>query len=297
MMASTEDHAPHFAEIDALPTVDAVALMLDGQMAAIAAIKASIAAIAAAADAAAVCLTSGGRVVYAGAGTSGRLGALDGVELGPTFGWPDDRLVYLIAGGAAALERSAEGAEDDDAAARQAVANAGIGAGDVLIGIAASGRTPYTLAAITAARAAGALTIAIANNPGSPLLNAADHALLAATGGEVIAGSTRMQAGTAQKAMLTMVSTAIMIRLGRVYRGLMVDMQISNAKLHARGVGIVQSLTGCSEGAAADALMQADNQISRAVLIALGDTEAEATTRLAAHGGILRSAIEARGSA
>jgi N-acetylmuramic acid 6-phosphate etherase len=296
-MATTEDRAARFDAIDAMPTADAVALMLEEQAAAVAAIRGASDAIAAAAEAAAERLRGGGRLVYAGAGTSGRLGALDGVELGPTFRWPDERLIFVLAGGTDALMRSAEGAEDDVAAARAAVADAAIGPGDVLIGIAASGRTPFTLAAVDSARTAGALTIAIANNPDAPLLNAANHGLLAATGSEVIAGSTRMKAGTAQKVILNMLSTAIMLRLGRVYRGLMIDMQISNEKLLQRGQGMVQALTGCDAGAAARALTATQNDIKAAVLVALGDTAAEAAAALGAHGGILREALAAREAA
>lgn len=301
-MSTTEDRDPRFADIDRWPTGDAVMAMLDGQIAALTAIRAAVPAIAAAAEAAAERLrnggqSGGGRLVYAGAGTSGRVAVQDGVELGPTFGWPADRLAYLIAGGMAALAHSAEGAEDDAAAARMAVAAEAVGPGDVVIGVAASGRTPFTLAVIDSARHAGALTIAIANNPGSALLAAADHALLAATGSEIIAGSTRMQAGTAQKAMLNMLSTAIMLRLGRVYRGLMVDMQISNDKLLARAQAMVAALAGCEDTAAAAALEKANRNIKAAVLIARGETPAQATARLAAHGGILRAALEEGGDA
>jgi N-acetylmuramic acid 6-phosphate etherase len=290
-MSTTEDRAARFTAIDAMPTVDAVAMMLEEQIAAVETIRGTTHAIAAAAEAAADRLRAGGRLIYAGAGTSGRLGALDGVELGPTFGWPHDRLVLIIAGGMDALIRSAEGAEDDGDAARDGLIQAAVGANDVLISIAASGRTPFAVAAIETARAAGALTIAIANNPDTPLLSAADHALLAATGSEVIAGSTRMKAGTAQKAIVNMLSTAIMLRLGRVHRGLMVDMQISNEKLLLRGQAMVQTLAGCSAMAAASALTRAGNDIKAAVLIALGDTAEAAVARLAAHDGMLGDAL------
>jgi N-acetylmuramic acid 6-phosphate etherase len=293
-MATTEERAAAFAHVDALPTRDAVAAMLDGQFAALEAVRAAITAIAQAADDAAHVLRGGGRLAYAGAGTSGRLGTLDGVELGPTFGWPANRLCFLLAGGMAAMERSVEGAEDDAEAGAAGVRHQGLGHGDVLIGIAASGRTPFTVAAVETARAAGALTIAVANNPETPLLAAAAHPLLAATGSEIIAGSTRMKAGTAQKAMLNMLSTAIMLRLGRVHDGLMVDMQISNAKLLQRGRAMVQTLTGCNATQAAEALQAAQNNIKLAVLIALGDTPAAAAARLAAHGDELGTALADR---
>lgn len=174
------------------------------------------------------------RLFYAGAGTSARIGVQDGVELTPTFGWPSARTGYLIAGGEAALVRSIEGAEDDADAAIKAVADAGLGGNDVLIGIAASGSTPYTCAAVIAAGKAGALTIGIANNAGSPLADGADHGITLVTGSESVAGSTRMKAGTAQKICLNMISTLVMVRMGKVRNGLMVDMQPTNEKLRQR---------------------------------------------------------------
>ncbi len=291
--SATESADPRFADIDGWPTRAAVEAMLEGQMAAIASLASQTAAIAAAAEAAAARLAAGGRLIYAGAGTSGRVAVQDGVELGPTFGWPADRLVYVLAGGMAALAHSAEGAEDDGDAARAALADAGVGQPDVVIGVAASGRTPFTLAAIAAGRAAGALTIAVASNAGSPLLEAADHPLLTATGAELVAGSTRMKAGTAQKACLNILSTAIMLRLGGVYRGLMVDMVISNAKLQDRAEAMVATIAGCSPGAAKAALAAAGGRIKAGVLIASGLTADAAAALLAAHGGQLRGALAA----
>jgi N-acetylmuramic acid 6-phosphate etherase len=291
-MPNTESVNPRFADIDRWPTTEAVEAMLEGQMSAIASIKSQTGHIAAAAEAAAERLRGGGRLVYVGAGTSGRVAVQDGVELGPTFGWPNTRLLYLIAGGTDALVRSAEGAEDDADDARSRIDEATIGSGDVVIGVAASGRTPFTIAALKAAKAAGALTIAIANNAGTELLQVADHGLLAATGSEAIAGSTRMKAGTAQKAILNLLSTAIMLRLGRVYRGLMVDMVISNEKLLNRAFGIVRALSDCSEATAVKAVHLAGNDIKTAVLIALGKDPVEAAALLREHGGILRDAVE-----
>lgn len=294
-MPNTEHPDPRYTHIDAWPTLDAVHAMLDGQVAAIATLRTQTEAIAGAADAAADRLKHGGRLVYTGAGTSGRVAVQDGVELGPTFGWPAARLLYLMAGGMAALAASAEGAEDDGEAARAAVNANEIGPDDVVIGVAASGRTPFTIAVIEAARAVGALTIVIANNPGTPLLSAADHTVLADTGSEVIAGSTRMQAGTAQKVVLNTLSTAIMLRLGRVYRGLMVDMVISNDKLLRRAHRIVQTLAECNEDAAVAAIEAGGRDIKAAVLIAKGLSSDAARALLAKHGGILRSAIGALG--
>jgi N-acetylmuramic acid 6-phosphate etherase len=291
-MPNTESLNPRFADIDSWPTIEAVEAMLEGQMSAIASIKSQTQMIAAAAEAAALRLRNGGRLVYVGAGTSGRVAVQDGVELGPTFGWPSERLLYLMAGGIDALVHSAEGAEDDADDARSRVRECGVSANDVEIGVAASGRTPFTIAALNAANDAGALTIAVVNNAGTDLLCAAQHGLLAATGSEAIAGSTRMKAGTAQKAILNLLSTAIMLRLGRVYRGLMVDMVISNDKLLKRAFGIVKALSNCSEAVALEAVVLAQNDIKTAVLIALGKDPTAAVQLLREHNRILRDALE-----
>lgn len=290
---STETADPRFVDIDRWPTTAAVEAMLEGQLAAVAALKGQTGAIAAAAEAAAARLHKGGRLVYAGAGTSGRLAVQDGVELTPTYNWPADRLVFLVAGGTAALLRSVEGAEDNVAAAREEALAADVGPNDVLIAVAASGRTPYAVAALETARARGALTIAIANNPGTPLLEGADHPILADTGSEIVAGSTRMKAGTAQKAALNILSTAIMLRCGLVHRGLMVNMRISNEKLAHRARRMVATLAGTDEAQAADALARADNDLRRAVLVARGLSPHDAADRLASAGGDLGSALAA----
>ncbi len=291
-MSGTETVDPRFVDLDIWSSEAAIGAMLDGQAEAVAAIRREVPAMARAVDAAALLLTKGGRLVYAGAGTSGRLAVLDGTELGPTFGWPQERLVYLLAGGMAALSQSVEGAEDDVEAARRQVAEARIGAGDVVIGVAASGKTPFTFAVLKAAREAGALTIGLANNAGAPLLGAAEHGLCVETGSEVIAGSTRMKAGTAQKAVLNLLSSTIMLRLGHVYRGRMVDMVVSNAKLEARAQSMVAELAGCGAAAAAEALALTGNRIKLATLIALGLEQAEAEALLARHGRNLRAAMD-----
>lgn len=292
-MTDTEAQNPQFAEIDRWPTQKAVEAMVEAQISAVVAIRTQIAVIAAASEAAADRLRGGGRLVYVGAGTSGRIAVQDGVELGPTFNWPEDRLLYLMAGGPEALLKSAEGAEDDANEAQRLVAAHRLNSSDVAIGIAASGRTPFTIAAVEAARTAGTLTIAIANNAGAPLLAVAEHAICVETGAEVIAGSTRMKAGTAQKSVANLLSTAIMLRLGRVYKGLMVDMVVSNLKLQHRAHGMVSALTGCSEQDAIRAVEQAGGDIKLAVLVALGRSVENARTLLAAHDGILRHAVEA----
>jgi len=291
----TETVDPRFADVDRWPTVSVVETMLEGQLAAIAALKDQTGAIAAAAEAAAARMHKGGRLVYAGAGTSGRLAVQDGVELTPTYNWPSDRLVFLVAGGTGALMRSVEGAEDNVEAAREEVAAAEVGPNDVLIAVAASGRTPYAVAALEAAGARGALTIAIANNPGTPLLAAADLPIVADTGAEIVAGSTRMKAGTAQKAALNMLSTAIMLRCGLVHRGLMVNMRISNEKLFQRARRMVATLAGIDEARAADALELAGNDLRRAVLIARGVSPQDAAERLARAGGDLGDALASLG--
>lgn len=287
----TETVDPRYTDVDRWPTLSVVEAMLEGQLAAIAALKDQTGAIAAAAEAAAARMRKGGRLVYAGAGTSGRLAVQDGVELTPTYNWPSDRLAFLVAGGTEALTRSVEGAEDNVAVARSEVAAANVGPDDVLIAVAASGRTPYAVAALEAARERGALTIAIANNPGAPLLTAADHPIVADTGPEIVAGSTRMKAGTAQKAALNMLSTAIMIRCGLVHRGLMVNMRISNEKLAQRARRMVATLAGIDEARAEDALELAGKDIRRAVLIARGLSPQDAADRLARANGDLGDAL------
>jgi len=288
---STEDHDPRFADIDSWPTDEAVGAMLEEQIAALAAVRTQVAAIAAAADAAAARLSGLGRLVYAGAGTSGRIAVQDGVELEPTYGWSRERLLFVMAGGAVALTESVEGAEDDVDAGRSAVVEYGIGPEDVVIGVAASGRTPFTVALLEDARAAGALTIAVANNPATPLLQVADFPILADTGAEVIAGSTRMKAGTAQKAVLNMLSTAVMLRAGLVYKGFMVSMRISNEKLRRRGEAIVRELTGADAETVAGSLQRGASDIRNAVLIASGVEPSAAERLLQASRGNLREAL------
>lgn len=289
----TETADPRYREIDRWPTETAVEAMLEAQIAALAALRSQTGAMAAAIDAAAERLRHGGRIAYAGAGTSGRIGVQDGVELTPTFNWPFTRLAFLIAGGSAALTRTQEGAEDSREAALAAVAAEEIGPNDVLIGVAASGRTPYVIAALEAARAAGALTIGLSNNAGTPVLTTAEHAILADTGSEVVAGSTRMKAGTAQKVTLNLISTGIMLRLGLVHHGLMVNMQVSNAKLRVRAIRMVGTLAGVDEGPAETALDAAGLDIKKAVLVARGLDAGDAETRLAAAQGSLGKVLDA----
>ncbi len=288
----TEHISPRYLDLDCWPTAEVIAAMYEGQLAAAATVGGALGAISAAVDEAVLVLKQGGRIVYVGAGTSGRIAVQDGSELLPTFDWPADRVVFAIAGGLDALVRSVEGAEDDEAAGAGAMVEAKVGGGDVLIAIAASGTTPYTLGAMRAATAAGAVTIAVANNADAPLFDLARHRILVATGGEVIAGSTRMKAGTAQKIVLNLLSTAMMVRLGRVYRGLMVDMRASNAKLRRRAVAIVREIVGCGQDDAARLIDEAGGEVKIAVLLGLGMELGEAVQLLQRHGGNLRRAID-----
>ena len=236
-------------------------------------------------------LQAGGRLVYTGAGTSGRLAVQDGAELMPTFSWPPERLLLLIAGGEEAMTRAVEGAEDQTAQAAALVQRHGIAANDVLIAVAASGTTPFTLACLREAKQAGALTIGIANNAGTPLLAEAECPVCLETGPEPIAGSTRMNAGTAQRIALNLLSSLVMIRLGRVYAGLMVEVQASNVKLGRRQEKMVMRLTGKSEGEARDALERAGGSVKLAVLLLKGCGLEEAKAALDSASGRLRGAL------
>lgn len=291
---ATEGTSRRYSGLDLWPITDAVMVMFEGQLAAAAAVKDQVGALATAAEEAAERLRqSSGRLVYVGAGTSGRLAVLDGVELEPTFGWSRDRLIYAIAGGMDALKGSVENAEDDEEGARELVRSAKLNGNDVVIGVSASGTTPYTLAAVCEARTAGALTIALSSNAGSPLLASAAHAIFLDTGDELVTGSTRMQAGTAQKIALNLLSTSIMIRLGRVYDSLMVDMRVSNRKLRARAIAIVAEISGSDAREAESALDLAKSNIKLATLLAMGMGRDVASQLLAESGDNLRAAIAA----
>jgi N-acetylmuramic acid 6-phosphate etherase len=289
----TEDINPRYVDLDSWSTAEMIAAMYEEQLAAAAAVRGALGAITAAVDDAVPALKRGGRIVYAGAGTSGRIGVQDGSELPPTFDWPTDRVVFAMAGGLDALTRSSEGAEDSAEAGAQTMADVKVGANDVVIGIAASGTTPFTIGVLRAAKAAGAVTIAVASNPGAPLFEVARHCILVETGSEVIAGSTRMKAGTAHKIVLNLISTAMMVRLGRVYRGLMVDMRARNAKLRRRAAAIVGEIVRCPESDAARYLDEAQGDLKTAVLLGLGLPRGEAEQLLERHGGNLRAAINA----
>src|SRR3954454_4604787 len=283
---ATETARAERAEIDRLPTAELVRLMQEDDLAAAAAVREALPQIAAAVDAIAERFAAGGRLIYAGAGTAGRLGILDASECGPTFN--TDRVLAVIAGGA--VSEAAESAEDDyEAGARDLP---GVTQADAVVGISASGRTPYVLGAIAHARAAGALTVALAGNAGSELSAAADHAIEVLVGPEFIAGSTRLKAGTAQKLVLNMLSTLTMVRLGKTYGNLMVDVRVTNGKLRDRATRIVEQVAGVDHAAAAGALAEADDDAKVAITMLRTHTSAAgARERLASVNGHLRRAL------
>jgi N-acetylmuramic acid 6-phosphate etherase len=288
---NTEQPSPRYSDIDIWEPLDVLDAMIEGQFAAVAAVRAVRPALLGAANAMELRLREGGRLVYAGAGTSGRLAVQDGAELMPTFGWPSDRLLLFMAGGGDAMVRAAEGAEDEIEQAVEQVRRDALSPKDVLIAVAASGRTPFTLACLREAKRAGAVTIGVANNPETPLLVEADHPIYLATGPEPIAGSTRMNAGTAQRIALSLLSSLVMIRLGRVYRGLMVDVRPSNAKLIDRQERILVQLSNRSREDVRSALLQADGSVKLALMLLEGCALDEARRALERTGGQLRQAM------
>ena len=288
----TEQLSPRYADIDLWQPGDILDAMIDGQLASVAAVREARGAIEAAALGIEARLRNSGRLIYAGAGTSGRLAVQDGAELLPTFSWPKDRLLLLLAGGEAAMTQAVEGAEDDTVRARQLIADHRIGPDDVLIGVAASGTTPFTLTCLREARQRRALTVGIANNPDTALLTDAEYPIYLATGPEPIAGSTRMNAGTSQRITLNLLSTLVMIRLGRVYRGMMVEVQACNAKLAKRRERMVAHLTGQGGEPVREALERAGGSVKLAVLLLQGYDIAEAEAVLERVGGGLGAAID-----
>jgi N-acetylmuramic acid 6-phosphate etherase len=290
--ATEQAHAGH-AGLSSYTTPDLVAAFVNDQAMAAQAVQAASADLARAVDAAVPRMRAGGRLVYVGAGTSGRLGLLDSVELHPTFSWPHERSLALLAGGPGAVYRAVEGAEDDQAqgvADMQALAPT---ANDVVLLLAASGATPYALGACAAARAAGALTIGIANNPGAPLAAAAEIGVVLDTGAEVISGSTRLKAGTAQKIALNTFSSSLMVRLHKTYGPLMVDLRASNAKLQRRALALTMLATGADADAAGTALAACGAHVKTAiVMLRLGIDVDAAGQRLNAADGSVERALE-----
>jgi len=288
----TEDVNPRTEHLDEVSTLQLLELINAEDALVPAAVAAVLPALAQLVDQAAARLRAGGRVHYFGAGTSGRLGVLDAAELVPTFGIADDVVIAHQAGGAAAFVRAAENAEDDeDSASADAAQLAG---GDVVVGLAASGRTPYVAAALRAGRSVGAITALVTSNPNAPLSELADHVLVADTGPEAIAGSTRLKAGSALKLVLNSFSTALMVRLGHTYRNLMVDMRPTNAKLRGRSIQMLQDATGAAEGDCERALdLCGDMKTSVVYLIAGGaGSPVAARNALAAVEGHVRQALQ-----
>lgn len=278
-MLNTETPSTRHPDLDSYATPALLDAFIDDQTAAVAAVKAAAPQLAAAVDAALPRIRAGGRLLYAGAGTSGRLGVLDSVELYPTFSWPRERAVAVIAGGAGAMFVAVEGAEDDRAQGAADLAALKPGPNDVALLLAASGGTPYVLGAIEAARAAGALTIGFANNPGAPVTQQADIGITLDTGAEVISGSTRLKAGTSQKIALNSFSSALMVKLHKVYGNLMVDLKATNAKLVKRAVALTMRASGASEADAQAALQQCDHHVKTALVMlkrSVGAAEAQA---------------------
>ena len=291
---ATETIDARLAELDLAPTGEVVATLLASQRRAASAVERAADALAAAVDAAAARLADGdGRLVLCGAGASGRIAVQDGAELWPTFGWPRERLLLCMAGGERALTDSVEGVEDDAAEARDEAERAGVGSADVVVALAASGRSAWTCAWLVAARERGALTVGLANNAGTPLLDAAEHPLWLDTGPEVLAGSTRMAAGTAQKIAMNAFTTALMIRLNRTYGNLMVDMAAVNAKLDGRRLRMLCTvLPELDESDARAALEAAGGWVKlAAVIAATGDDAAAGRRRLERCGGALREVL------
>jgi N-acetylmuramic acid 6-phosphate etherase len=291
----TESVSHRFEQLDLWSAAEILDTLWEAQAAAVASVRPVLPVIGEAVTAALPGMRRGGRIVYCGAGTSGRLAMQDGVELTPTFGWPAARLVFLLAGGPASLAGAVENAEDDRDAARIGVAAHGMDDRDLVICVAASGTTPFTVTCLEEANLRGALTVGIASNPDSPLLKSARAPILTETGGEVISGSTRLKAGTAQKIVLNLLSTLLMIRMGHVYRGMMVDMKIGNEKLRKRAIGMVCILGGVTERQAADALAGGGERVKNALLIVRGVSPADADRLLREHEGSLRSALAAVG--
>ena len=292
-MLKTESPSDEHADLDCYPTLKLVQALATDQQRAVQAVRDAAPKLALAVEAALPRIESGGRLVYAGAGTSGRLGLLDSVELNPTFGWPQDRVLALIAGGRGALGEAVEGAEDDSEQGAIDIRLHEVGGNDVVLLIAASGTTPYVLGALQAARAAGALTIGIANNPGSPLARDAEIGIVLDTGPEAISGSTRLKAGTAQKIALNTFSSALMVRLHKVYGNLMVDLRATNRKLVKRALALTVHATGAGEAQAADVLLACDQQVKVAIVaLRAGVDVATAQARLQAAHGSVRAALK-----
>ncbi|MDZ4764063.1 MAG: N-acetylmuramic acid 6-phosphate etherase [Chloroflexota bacterium] len=294
----TEGRNPRSVAIDQRATLDILQIINDEDATVAVVVRTALPEIARVVDGAVERIRAGGRLIYVGAGTSGRLAVLDAVECVPTYSVPPTLVIALLAGGDAALTHSIEGAEDDADAGRTDLLARSVTAQDTVIGIAASGRTPYVVGALHAANEIGALTAAISCSAPAPILEIAQIKIAALVGAEVVSGSTRMKAGTAQKLILNMISTTTMIRLGKVYDNLMIDVKPSNDKLNVRARRIVSEVAGVDDAHAGELLVHSNNEVKTAVVVALlGVTPEEARTRLAVADGVLRSVIENKSSA
>lgn len=289
----TEQQNPKTGQIDGMSAAEIVALINAEDHTVADVVQAALPQIAQAVEAIVAAFGRGGRLIYMGAGTSGRLGVLDAVELLPTYSIPPEQVIGLMAGGHGAMMRSVEGAEDSRALGESDLHAVNLSAHDIVVGIAASGHTPYVLGGLEYAKSIGAFTVGIACNTPAPLLDIADIAIPLPVGPEVVTGSTRMKAGTAQKMALNLISTASMIRIGKTYGNLMVDVRVTNDKLARRAARIVQQLGGVSEAEAADLLQAAGGSAKIAIVMARrGVDEETARNWLDAAGGFLRRVID-----
>lgn len=289
----SEARHPGTMGIDQMSAQDILVAMNDEDSVVPEAVSKVVPEIAKAVDAIVSAFKSGGRLIYVGAGTSGRLGVLDASECPPTFGVPEGMVIGLIAGGPDALLRASEGAEDRNEDGASDLNALDLSERDVVVGIAVSGRTPYVIGALNYAREMGAACVALSCNPGSPISRIADIAISPVVGPEVLTGSTRLKSGTAQKLILNMLTTASMVRIGKSYQNLMVDLHASNNKLLARAVLIVMQATGCNADEAELALKRTNNDVKLAILVQLTQLEVDAArSALGSADGFLRRAIE-----
>lgn len=291
----SETRNPDTMDLDSLTTLEMVTKFNEQDATVAEAVRRTLPEVAQAVEAAAASLQEGGRLIYMGAGTSGRLGVLDASECPPTFGVPHGLVVGLIAGGLGALLKAVEGAEDNEQLGVSDLQALKLTPQDMVVGLAASGRTPYVIGALRYARQLGCRTAAISCNPDSPVAQEAAIAISPVVGPEALTGSTRLKSGTAQKLVLNMISTGAMVKIGKVWQNLMVDMQATNVKLVDRACRMVCEATGCERQEAEQALAQTSFEVKTAILMVLsGVSAAEAKTRLVRHKGFLRAALEDR---
>ena len=289
----TEQRNPNSMHVDSLSALEIVQLMNQEDKQVPLAIEKCLPQIAQAVECIVAAFQQGGRLVYIGAGTSGRLGVLDASECPPTFGVSPEMVKGIIAGGERALRHPIEGAEDSKAQAVADLQTIQFSSKDVLVGIAASGRTPYVIGALEYAESLGSVTVSIASNPNSAMANIVDIAIDTVVGAEVLTGSSRLKSGTAQKLVLNMLTTASMILMGKCYQNLMVDVQASNEKLKARAIRIVMQATDCDKALAEETLKQADQNAKLAIMMILsGLDRAQAETLLEKHQGKLQLALK-----